>query len=57
MSDEAELPQDTPSSAGNKMVSGAEEPGLETELLEEEEAERETPSWNTDSAVWLLLGV
>ena len=56
MSDEAELPQDTPSSAGNKMVSGAEEPGLETELLEEE-AERETPSWNTDSAVWLLLGV
>ena len=57
MSDEAELPQDTPSSAGNKMVSGAEEPGLETELLEEEEAERETPSWNTDSAVWLLLVV
>ena len=58
MSEEAELPQDTPSSAGNKMVSGAEEPGLEDELLDEEEAEeRETPSWNTDSAVWLLLGV
>ena len=58
MSEEAELPQDTPSSAGNKMVSGAEEPELEAELLDEEEAEeRETPSWNTDSAVWLLLGV
>ena len=58
MSEEAELPQDTPSSAGNKMVAGAEEPGLEAELLDVEEAEeRETPSWNTDSAVWLLLGV
>lgn len=56
MSEEAELPQDTPSSAGNKIVSGAEEPEVGAELLEEAE-ERETPSWNTDSAIWLLLGV
>ena len=58
MSEEAELPQDTPSSAGNRIVSGAEEPELEEELgCLEEAAERETPSWNTDSVIWLLLGV
>jgi len=57
MSEEAELPQDTPSSAGNKIVSCAEEPELEPELLEKAAEERETPSWNTDSAIWLLLGV
>ena len=43
MSEEAELPHDTPSSAGNKIVSGA---ALELELetagvLEEEEEEEE----------------
>ena len=60
MSEEAELPHDTPSSAGNKIVSGA---ALELELetagvLEEEEEEAlETPSWKTDSDIWILLGV
>ena len=62
MSEEAELPHDTPSSAGNKIVSGA---ALELELetagvLEEEEEEEEaleTPSWKADSDIWILLGV
>ena len=60
MSEEAELPHDTPSSAGNKIVSGA---ALELELetagvLEEEEEETlETPSWKADSDIWILLGV
>ena len=60
MSEEAELPHDTPSSAGNKIVSGA---ALELELetagvLEEEEEEvLETPSWKADSDIWILLGV
>jgi len=58
MSEEAELPHDTPSSAGNKIVSGA---ALELELetagvLEDEEA-LETPSWKADSDIWILLGV
>ena len=61
MSEEAELPHDTPSSAGNKIVSGA---ALELELetagvledAEEEEA-LETPSWKADSDIWILLGV
>ena len=62
MSEEAELPHDTPSSAGNKIVSGA---ALELELetagvLEDEELEEEaleTPSWKADSDIWILLGV
>ena len=59
MSEEAELPHDTPSSAGNKIVSGA---ALELELettgvLEEEEEVLETPSWKADSDIWILLGV
>ena len=59
MSEEAELPHDTPSSAGNKIVSGA---ALELELetagvLEEEEEALETPSWKADSDIWILLGV
>ena len=68
MSEEAELPHDTPSSAGNKIVSGAaleleletagvlEEENEEEEEEEEEEA-LETPSWKTDSDIWILLGV
>ena len=64
MSEEAELPHDTPSSAGNKIVSGAalelelETAGvLEEENEEEEEEALETPSWKTDSDIWILLGV
>ena len=67
MSEEAELPHDTPSSAGNKIVSGAalelelETAGvLEEENEEEEEEEEEaleTPSWKADSDIWILLGV
>ena len=68
MSEEAELPHDTPSSAGNKIVSGAaleleletagvlEEENEEEEEEEEEEA-LETPSWKADSDIWILLGV
>ena len=68
MSEEAELPHDTPSSAGNKIVSGAAleleletAGGLEEENEEEEEEEEEealeTPSWKADSDIWILLGV
>ena len=61
MSEEAELPHDTPSSAGNKIVSGAAlELELETAGVLEDEAEEEvleTPSWKADSDIWILLGV
>ena len=62
MSEEAELPHDTPSSAGNKIVSGAAlELELETDGVLEEEMEEEevleTPSWKADSDIWILLGV
>ena len=61
MSEEAELPHDTPSSAGNKIVSGAAlELELETAGVLEEEMEEEvleTPSWKADSDIWILLGV
>ena len=65
MSEEAELPHDTPSSAGNKIVSGAalelelETAGVLEEEMEEEEEEEvlETPSWKADSDIWILLGV
>ena len=57
MSEEAELPHDTPSSAGNKIVSGAAlELELETAGVLEDEA-LETPSWKADSDIWILLGV
>ena len=62
MSEEAELPHDTPSSAGNKIVSGAalelelETAGVLEEEMEEEEV-LETPSWKADSDIWILLGV
>ena len=69
MSDEAALPHDTPSSTGSRMVSWpldevlelwVEGEGLEEEVIEgveDEEVVLETPNWNGDSDIWILLGV
>ena len=58
MSEEAALPHETPSSAGNKIVSGDVWVELEDEAgVVDEGLDLCMPNWNDDSDICILLGV
>ena len=57
ISDEAELPQEMPWSAGSRHGSVGGDGGVSGAGVEEVVARRDTPSWKGVSVIWILLGV